>query len=236
MNIILFTQNEITDGISCRITGRRFDHIKRHIKGSVGYRTRIGVIDGLIGVGEIIDIDNCSFVMRIELGISPPEALPTTLIMALPRPKAFRRIIEAATSIGIKRIAVINSSNVEKSYWASPFLSNEALIERSILGLEQAIDTVLPKITLHASFERFISDELDILIRATKPYIAVPHANTTADYCNSTSTTICIGPDKGFTPYELDRFIDKKFIPFSLGKRILKVEQAVAMAIGKIVA
>src|SRR5690554_7099628 len=58
----------------------------------------------------------------------------STLILALPRPKMLKRILIDATSLGVKRIILLNSWKVEKSYWQTPELHAKLLQEKLLLG------------------------------------------------------------------------------------------------------
>ncbi|PCH92113.1 hypothetical protein COB80_00750 [Candidatus Kaiserbacteria bacterium] len=90
----------------------------------------------------------------------PPKALPLTLIIGLPRPKMLKRIIQTATTMGVKNLYFIHSWKVEKSFWQTPWLKEEKILENCILGLEQGKDTQLPEIHLKKRFKPFVEDEL----------------------------------------------------------------------------
>ena len=70
------------------------------------------------------------------------------LLLALPRPKMLKRVLQSVTSLGVKQLYLLNSYRVEKSYWGSPLLQADKLQEQLLLGLEQACDTILPQVHL----------------------------------------------------------------------------------------
>ena len=71
-----------------------------------------------------------------------------------------KRIVQTIATMGVKELYFINSYKVEKSFWQSPWLTEGKLLENIVLGLEQAMDTQLPKIHLRKRFKPFVEDEL----------------------------------------------------------------------------
>ena len=112
MNLLLLFPEDFVTQTRVKVTGRRLDEIAR-----IGSdELRVGVINGRCGVGKIIGPGE----LEVHLDSDPPPPIPITLVLALPRPKVLNRVIAGATSMGIKRIFLINAWRVEKSYWKSP--------------------------------------------------------------------------------------------------------------------
>lgn len=149
-------------------------------------------------------------------------------MLALPRPKVLNRVMAGAASLGIKRIVLINAWRVEKSYWKSPRLSPENLRLQSILGLEQARDTVLPSIETRRFFREFVEDELPSLARGTRGLVAHPNAREVCPRNVPEPVTLVVGPEGGFIEAEIASLQRAGFTPVTLGGRILRVETAVA--------
>jgi RsmE family RNA methyltransferase len=172
--------------------------------------------------------------MEVRLDQAPPPSLPLTLLLALPRPKVLRRLLRSATTLGIKKIILLNTSRVEKSYWQTPFLADVAVQEQLVLGLEQARDTVLPEILLRPLFKPFVEDELPGLIAGTLPLVAHPSASEPCPRDLHRAVTLAIGPEGGFIPYEIDKLVSSGFMPISIGDRILSTETAVPALVSKL--
>jgi 16S rRNA (uracil1498-N3)-methyltransferase len=236
MNLVLLEPADFTDALkrTVRLTGRRLTHIRSICRAIVGERLRVGLIDGNVGHGMVMRIDDESLEMEVDLSEPPPQPLALTLIFALPRPKSVKKSIEAATSLGIKKIFIIESWRVEKSYWSSPTLAPESLREQMLLGLEQARDTVLPEIEIRRRFKPFVEDELPGLISSSLPLVAHPYEAQPCPSGVGKPVVLMIGPEGGFIPYEIDMLRKTGFAPVTIGKRILRVETAIAAFTGRL--
>lgn len=236
MNLILLHPEDFL-GSNKRVSlaGRRLDHILRVHRASVGDELRVGIIGGAVGRGKVIRMDRVTLEMEVHVDAEPPPKLPLTLLLALPRPKVLKRILRSATSLGVRRIILMNCARVEKSYWQSPFLEQEAIREQLVLGLEQARDTVLPDLMLRPLFKPFMEDELPRLIKGTLPVMAHPGSPESCSFAHSEQdVTLAIGPEGGFVPYEIDKLISCGFAAVQFGERTLSVETAVPALIGRL--
>ena len=227
MNLILLFDDDFIDASRVRLTGRRLRHVTDVHRAAVGEDLVVGIANGRIGCGTITRLDAEALELDVSLGRDPPVALPLTLILALPRPKVLNRVIAGATSLGIKRVVLLNAWRVEKSYWSSPRLSEENLRAQSILGLEQAGDTVLPSIETRRFFRPFVEDELPTLARGTRALVAHPRALEACPRDVREPVTLVIGPEGGFIDPEIASLERIGFTTVAIGERILRVETAV---------
>jgi RsmE family RNA methyltransferase len=136
--------------------------------------------------------------------------------------------------MGVKRIVLMATWRVEKSFWESPVLRPEGLREQMILGLEQARDTVLPAVTLRRRFKPFVEDEVPDLIRDTRALLAHPLAAQPCPRAVQGAVTLAVGPEGGFIPYEVEAFRARRFEVVSLGERSLRVEHAIPVLLGRL--
>lgn len=228
MNLILLFKDDFTDGGNkVRLAGRRLKHVLRVHRAKPGDELCIGLEGGGIGTGIVTHIDDNILEMDIELKKGPPASLSLTLVLALPKPKVLKRVLSSASAMGIKKIFLINSFRVEKSFWQSPVLDGETIKEQLILGLEQAKDTILPEVFLRNRFKPFVEDELPDIAGKTLRIVAHPTAPEQCPRNISSPVTLAIGPEGGFIPYEIEKLIQTGFLPVNLGERILPVETAV---------
>lgn len=235
MNIILLHDNDFIAPSTVRLEDRRHQHIRTIHKAEVGDRLKVGKINGPIGKAEVITIDDKQTELRIEtLEQEPPAPLPLTLILALPRPKMLKRILQTATTMGVKDLWLINSYRVDKSYWSTPWLSDSALQEQLLLGLEQAGDTRLPEVHLRKRFKPFVEDELPTLAKEKRALVAHPYHAAPCPAANWQETLLAIGPEGGFIPYEIEKLVDAGLTSIHLGRRILRVETAVPTLLSRL--
>lgn len=227
MNLILLFDDDFITATRVRLSGRRLEHVTNVHRAAVGDALVVGVAGGRIGFGTIARIDHDSLEMDVDLDRDPPAALPLTLVLALPRPKVLNRVIASAASLGIKRIILINAWRVEKSYWKSPRLSDHNLHTQSILGLEQARDTMLPSIETRRFFREFVENELPSLARATRALVAHPHAREACPREVREPVTLVIGPEGGFIDAEIASLQAAGCTSVTIGERILRVETVV---------
>ncbi len=227
MNILLFEDSSFVDDSLIAIENQRIiDHVLTVLKLSRGDTIRIGQINGNRGTGCIDKISSNKLIIQTDLKESPPQPLPCTLILAMPRPKVFKRVLQTAVTMGVKKIYIIKTWRVDKNYFDSPALNQEHLLNQALLGLEQAGDTILPELYIRKYFKPFMEDEVPEIINLKKGILAHPYGITKCPAEVKDEIVLAIGPEGGFIQYELDKFEGTGFMPVFLGERILRVEQA----------
>jgi len=235
MNLILLSKDDFVEGHErVRLRGRRLRHVLEVHQASPGDELCVGLLGGVMGKGRITYLNNEYLEMDVQLGLAPPPALPVTLILALPRPKVLRRTLAAASSMGVKKIILLNSYRVEKSFWQSPVLENDSIEKQLVLGLEQARDTIMPDVVVRHLFKPFIEDELPDMIKGTIPLLAHPQASSLCPRGIEGHVTLAVGPEGGFIPYEIEKFSACGFLPVRMGERTLSVESAVPALLSRL--
>jgi RsmE family RNA methyltransferase len=192
------------------------------------------LVNGNIGSGRITCIGEKEIEMDVVLDKEPPAPLQLTLIFAMVRPRVFKRVLTQVTAMGIKKIIVINSYRVEKSFWKSPVLEEESLNRYLIRGLEQGQDTIIPEVLIRPLFKPFVEDELSDIIKGTLPFVAHPYTSEPCPYNIGRPVTLAVGPEGGFIQYEVDKLIECGFSAVHLGERTLHVESAISSLISRL--
>jgi len=234
MNLALLFESDFIAADRVLLTGRRRTHLEQVLKAVEGDQIPVGRVDGNLGTGEIIRLTDHEAELTITLDAPPPKPLPLTLILAMPRPKMFRRALQTATALGVKDLWLLNAYKVEKSYWQTPWLKDDALTENMVLGLEQARDTLMPTVHIRKRFKPFVEDELPGLIGERTALVAHPGTDTPCPSHLNESAVLCIGPEGGFIPYEVQKLQEAGCQAVHLGQRILRVETAVPVLVSRL--
>jgi RsmE family RNA methyltransferase len=236
LNLLLLEPAELAADGTARLAGRRATHAVRVLRVAPGDRIQAGLVGGPLGEAEVLAASEGELVLAPRLDRAPPPPSRISLLAALPRPKILRRVLQAVAAMGVKRLVLLGSYRVEKSYFGSPFLAPDAMRRELLLGLEQGKDTVLPEVSVRRLFKPFVEDELDALFPAGARLLAHP-ADATPLHLHPAAAdraAVAVGPEGGFTPYEVAALRDRGFSPFSLGPRVLRVDAAIPYAVGQV--
>lgn len=234
MNLLLLEAVDFVAANRVILRDRRFKHIQEVHRAEAGEHLRVGLLGGEMGQGRLLRLDANEAELEIELNQPPPSKLPITLLLALPRPKMLRRVLQTVACMGVPRLVLLNSYRVEKSFWQTPFLEPAAIREQLLLGLEQARDTVLPDVSIEKRFKPFVEDRLPQLAAGTRGLVGHPGNYPDCPRAVTESVTLAIGPEGGWIPYEIDKLSEAGLQPVQLGARILRVETAVSALLARL--
>jgi 16S rRNA (uracil1498-N3)-methyltransferase len=234
LNLLLFTESDRLAPDRIALRGHRLQHLRQVHRASVGDTLRVGEVDGLLGEGEILEINDEVAFLSISLQQQPPAKLLLSLVLALPRPKMLRRILRSVAESGVAELHLINSFRVEKSYWQSPVLADGAIRETLLQGLEQSRDTRVPVVHCHRRFKPFVEDILPGLLEKRRALLAHPGEHPPCPRDVTGEILLVIGPEGGFIPYEVEKLQRGGCEVVSLGPRVLRVENAVSSVLGRL--
>ncbi len=233
MNIILAEAGEVVDR-QLTVTDHRAQHIVKVLRSAIGDRLRVGLVNGQRGYGILSALKTkFPFSATLDLDLHEPMGvLPSLdLILALPRPIMLKRVLSQVTALGVGRIHLINAGRVEKSFWEAGLLQPQEYRPHLLHGLEQAIDTRLPEIFLHAKFKPFIEDFCPTIVN-TYRYLVL--ADPAGDFRlqevigkDVGRVLLAVGPEGGWLDYEVAKFRELGFSCCTMGERILKVDTAI---------
>lgn len=233
MNLLLLDPEQLDTHGTARITGAAAEHVRAVLGKGAGDTLKVGVLGGLRGTAQIEGECDGGFVVACTFTDPPPPKRDVVLVLALPRPPVFRRVLQHVTALGVRRIVLCASARVEKSYWGSPSLADEEIAANVRLGLAQAGDTVAPVVEQRRRFRPMVEDELAAIEVAHK-LVADPSGTVACPSDVAGSVVLAIGPEGGWVPDELARLATAGFVAVHLGARVLRVETAVIAALARL--
>ncbi len=231
MNLLLLDSSE-HEGDRVELSGRRAAHVADVLRAKPGERIRIGVLRESIGTAKVLSISREHLVLG-DLTLQPAAPAPRVrLMIALPRPKALRRLLQTVASFGVDHIDLVNAWRVQKSYWDSPALAPDALVEQLWLGCEQGAHVWLPSIKTHRLLMPFLAE---IEEQEGPRLLAHPgSALWLRDVDTSTGAVMfAVGPEGGWIEKELASLEGIGFQRISVSKATLRTEIALAATLAQ---
>jgi len=239
MNWILLKSNEVEDG-RARITDGRAQHICKVLRAEPGKTLRIGLLDGPFGSATVLEVSTSLVLLDCTFESALPPLPQVDLLLAMPRPKVLKRLWAQFAALGVGRIIITNAEKVERYYFDTHILDSDFYTPRLIEGLQQAGDTQLPKVMIARYLKPFLKEELSNLFPENgKKVIADPSSPKTLfqtvgrpGLSSDSRVLLAVGPEGGWTPYELDLFRSEGFELFGLGPRVLRTDTACVALLG----
>jgi RsmE family RNA methyltransferase len=142
----------------------------------------------------------------------------------MPRPKVMKRLWAQLSAVGVNQIVIINAERVEKNYFDTHILKEDFYQQLLIEGLQQAGDTLLPKVAIQKSFRPYVEDILPEITEKSIRLVAFEGAAPEIRALNlkpQDEAWVAIGLEGGWNAFELDLLKKAGFTPFSMGPRIL---------------
>ena len=218
---------------TCRISASTLREV---LQAAEGEQIRVGVVDGPTGTAKVLD-DSKQLRLRCALAIEIPPVPRVDLLLAMPRPKVMNRLWPVLAALGVGRILVSNAWKTERNYCDTHVLAPEHIREGLIEGLQPARDTRLPQVSVHKQFKKLVEDKLDGFGPYAARLVAHPGAGAfpsekLAALPRAGRVLLAVGPEGGWTPFELELLAAHGFSPVSWGPRALRTDTACAVLLG----
>jgi 16S rRNA (uracil1498-N3)-methyltransferase len=236
MNLILLEPDEIRADGTAILAGHRARHVREVLKTAPGGTIRVGVVDGPTGTATVEEnAEEIRLRCTLAGNISPPPRVD--LLLAMPRPKVMNRLWPVLASLGVGRILIGKAWKTERNYFDTHVLEPAHIRAGLIDGLQQARDTRLPTVSVHRRFKKLVEDDLD----GFGPYAArlAAHPGAADVFVGGLNSLpaggrvlLAVGPEGGWTPFELDLLAAHAFQTVSWGPRVLRTDTACAVLLG----
>ena len=234
MNLILLEPDELQPDGSAILTGKRARHVREVLQAAEGEEIRVGVVDGPMGTATILE-DAKQLRLQCTLTGEAPPAPRVDLLLAMPRPKVMNRLWPVLASLGVGRILVSNAWKTERNYFDTHVLEPEHVREGLIEGLQQARDTRLPQVSVHKQFKKLVEDKLDTFGPYAARLVAHPGAASSLSLGGlpkDARVLLAVGPEGGWTSFELELLAKHGFSAVSWGPRALRTDTACVVLLG----
>ncbi|MCD8284444.1 MAG: 16S rRNA (uracil(1498)-N(3))-methyltransferase [Opitutae bacterium] len=242
MNLVLL-DNPATQQVLAATTPAA-THLRNVLKVQAGATFWCGVKNGARGVATVESVSpagDIAFRVDWESAVAATTQLPpVSLLVGLPRPQTAKKVIALASEIGCATIAFFVSDNGDPAYaksllWHDGGAEIDAILKKSA---EQACATFLPRVTLfdnlRAAMQSIVATDNKAKIFALDAYENDAKALPDVEFVVATTTNVvlAVGSERGWSATEREILRTTDNCEFArLGPRILRVENAVAVAL-----
>ena len=233
VNIILFEESEIDAPLL--INDPRMVHLLEVLRRQIGDATDVGLVNGPRGKAVLRSVSEDQVTLEFSWNEEPEPLLPIDLIVGLSRPQTSRKILQEATSLGVRRIHFVATDRGERSYATSKLWTTNEWRQCIRSGVEQAFSTRFPEVcfdlTLTKSIEAMNAVQGRICMDNYEAKLSLTEAAAAHDAC-----VLAVGSERGWSAAERDLFRQHGFSLAHLGERPLRTETATIAAISIIAA
>ncbi len=219
MNLLLLEERD-RRALGFAVDGPRARHLLEVMGVGPGDELWAGLADGPRGRLRVSAAS--SGVVELEGELDVPSERPCLhLVLAVPRPKFLRRLVPQVCAIGLARLDLVRSWRVPRAYLGTPSLAPEGLRTEIDEGRAQGQWTHRVALRFWPRFEAFGSS---LAPPSGSRWLAVPGGPPAEPAWGE--PTVAIGPERGWTDYEVERFKAAGFTPIGLGPGVLRVDTA----------
>ena len=158
-----------------------------------------------------------------------------TLLFALTKGDRTDLVVQKATELGVKKVALIQSERTVVRYEEKDIAKKCARYQKIMKeASEQSHRLVVPKMIGIFNLKKLPKEVFSDLNYVGYEKDASDVSGMFANFDKKKSITILIGPEGGFSENEIESLTKQGFIRTSLGKRILRAETAAIYALSVI--
>lgn len=244
MNLLLFHPSERNRPLP--YTDRRVRQLREVLRVPEGESFAAGEINGDLGRAEVEAWSGRELHWRFipHPGLSPP--LPSiTLAIGLSRPQTMRRILQEGTALGCSRFLIFPAQRSEPSYGQSSLWRTLEWQERILAGVEQAFTTRVPELRwcsgLAEAWDIVVKEQAfgsrSVVLDNYEASESLPGALASGTGREGVrSYVVWVGPERGWGAGDREIFRKTKGALWHIGPRVLRVETALLVAQGQLLA
>lgn len=229
MNLVLFESHELAAPLPR--ADRRARHVVEVLRRQVGEDFDVGLVDGPRGKATLTALDEHALTFSFRWGPAPPPLDALTVLVGLPRPQTARDLLRELTTLGVSQLHFLATDKTEPSYASSTLWSGGEWRRHLIAGAEQAFDTRLPEVTWNRNFSAALAALPANGARLVLDNYEAPVTLGEVVLPDPSPVVLALGPERGWSAPERDKFREHHFTFVHLGPRVLRVETAAIAAI-----
>ena len=239
MNRILFEPSENRGG-EVRLAGPRAHHVWAVLQAQPGDTVRAGEVGGdRYDEARVVVSTPSECILRLGEASPPLLRAAWDLLLALPRPKCLRRLWPQIAAFAPERVYLTAAEKVEKDYWGCTLLRPDVYRPLLVDGLAQSGDTILPDVEVHRRLKPLVEDVLPRRYAEGRRLVAHPPRDGARNAVpeappDGGAGIVAVGPEGGWSDYELRMFEAAGFRCVSLGPRVLRTDTAVVALLAQL--
>lgn len=193
------------------------------------------VADGVLYLCNIGSTNPLTIYAVHEIETDVELNVDVTLLFALTKGDRTDLVVQKATELGVKRIALIQSERTVVRYEEKDIAKKCARYQKIMKeASEQSHRLIVPEMMGIFNLKKLPKEVFSDLNYVGYEKDASDVNGMFANFDKKKSITILIGPEGGFSEEEINNLVNQGFIRTSLGKRILRAETAAMYALSVI--
>lgn len=193
------------------------------------------VADGVLYLCNIGSTNPLTIYAVHEIETDVELNVDVTLLFALTKGDRTDLVVQKATELGVKRIALIQSERTVVRYEEKDIAKKCARYQKIMKeASEQSHRLIVPEMMGIFNLKKLPKEVFSDLNYVGYEKDASDVSGMFANFDKKKSITILIGPEGGFSDEEINNLVKQGFIRTSLGKRILRAETAAMYALSVI--
>jgi RsmE family RNA methyltransferase len=216
--------------------GEIAEHIVKVLRLEVGSEMDVGVPNGPKGKAKLLEKSEYSLKISVNWNEDhPSDHFPVNLIVGLSRPQTCRKILDQATSMGVKEMHFFAAEKSESSYRKSRLWQTREWQDKIKKGAEQSFSTHIPSCKVWEELSACLTGQPEQSCR-----IAMDNYESKKNICSMIWNkfdhfTLAIGPERGWSKAERDQLRNQGFTLLSMGSRVLRQETAVVASLSQVI-
>ena len=229
MNRILFSHQQ--DSYTLDPRDPRFEHVRGVLRMKEGDRFDVGVENGPTGKATIVALERGAMRIEVEWGKRPPLPPPVYLLVGLCRPATARKILVTAPTLGVRGMYFAATARSDPAYGRAGLWQDDEWRRRVIEGVEQAFDTYVPPVEVHAGLQQAVARLPGGCVKAAIDVYEGSFPLSAMEVPEGEPVCLAIGPERGWDAADRDVLRLAGFTLVSLNDRVLRVETAVTVGL-----